>query len=857
MGKTQKNIIGETSAATARILRRGRECATGFAMRFARSISREKSPSRKSVRLVPGRSLAAVLLLLGVFLSSVAWAQTPGPPISSETPIIYAGEQGTLHGGETLRLVLLFHLIGPSVYDEIDFSWNVTGGGSIEAVPGRTTNDRIVVYRAPAQVSSRFIAIVTCTITLRGDGTTARDGTSTTPTAAAPLAVLPNPSGGLSDLRGPTSERNDTYSDGYVFWNGGQGMQFTHTPWINAAPGRTVTYSFPKANFTRHGKTLKPLVGDPPPGNERRRRYSTEGLRGQFRQAFAQWEQYLNIHFEEVENDATANLVIGKDESIARHDAYAETKGDMNSMLIGVSRSFTDQGQSIVTETSLRMVGHALGLGLPHNQGGGGDLDDAIMESSAHREDKTAGGDPRTLSFSADIIGAQHLWGKAAGAPRTPPDVPATATLTYDSANHDLATTWTGVQINGGEPTSGWIVEWFLDSDPSATGTSLGGGMRQRTDNITDPATRSATFPSPANGDWSVQIRAKNKVGEGLRKRAPAAGSHMTVSGPTPGVKASPSTATLTELGRPEGIYDVVLKTKPGGSVTVTPTSSDPGAVTIATSGPLSFDSSNWNQAQMVTVEAVNDDAQNESVKITHAVSGYGAVASGPNVTVTVRDIAPPEAFFAPSSQITGEGSGKRNVEIKLTKAVSAPVTINYAVSGTATDGVDFRIANPGPAKIARGDSTTAILVEIIDDKEEENSETVVLTLKDGDGYLVAANLMEHTLNITDNDSNVQTAAESGGIDGEEIPETFALEQNYPNPFNPSTTIEFSLDETQRITLVVYDMLGHEVRVLLDGVQPAARYSVPFDASDIASGTYLYVLRTEKQRAAKTMTLLK
>ncbi len=93
-------------------------------------------------------------------------------------------------------------------------------------------------------------------------------------------------------------------------------------------------------------------------------------------------------------------------------------------------------------------------------------------------------------------------------------------------------------------------------------------------------------------------------------------------------------------------------------------------------------------------------------------------------------------------------------------------------------------------------------------------------------------------------------------LDGE-IPTSFALEQNYPNPFNPSTTIEFSLDQAQAITLTVYDVLGREVRVLADGVQPAGRYSVSFDGAGLAAGAYLYILRTGQHVSVKKMTLLK
>lgn len=102
--------------------------------------------------------------------------------------------------------------------------------------------------------------------------------------------------------------------------------------------------------------------------------------------------------------------------------------------------------------------------------------------------------------------------------------------------------------------------------------------------------------------------------------------------------------------------------------------------------------------------------------------------------------------------------------------------------------------------------------------------------------------------------ANAPTAIE---VVADEIPDAFALEQNYPNPFNPSTTIEFSLDKAQRVTLAVYDMFGREASVLTDEVRPAARHSVSFDASDIASGTYLYVLRTGERVAVKTMLLIR
>lgn len=91
----------------------------------------------------------------------------------------------------------------------------------------------------------------------------------------------------------------------------------------------------------------------------------------------------------------------------------------------------------------------------------------------------------------------------------------------------------------------------------------------------------------------------------------------------------------------------------------------------------------------------------------------------------------------------------------------------------------------------------------------------------------------------------------------DEVPSSIALAQNYPNPFNPSTSIEFKLDHSQKVRLAVYDMLGREIAVLADGQQTAGTYRVTFNATDLASGLYLYQLRTENGTVTKKMTLLK
>lgn len=71
-------------------------------------------------------------------------------------------------------------------------------------------------------------------------------------------------------------------------------------------------------------------------------------------------------------------------------------------------------------------------------------------------------------------------------------------------------------------------------------------------------------------------------------------------------------------------------------------------------------------------------------------------------------------------------------------------------------------------------------------------------------------------------------------------PEAFALEQNFPNPFNPSTTIRYQLPVDARVTLRLYDVLGREVRTLVDETKRAGYYEAVVDGSALASGVYFY-----------------
>ncbi len=90
-----------------------------------------------------------------------------------------------------------------------------------------------------------------------------------------------------------------------------------------------------------------------------------------------------------------------------------------------------------------------------------------------------------------------------------------------------------------------------------------------------------------------------------------------------------------------------------------------------------------------------------------------------------------------------------------------------------------------------------------------------------------------------------------------ELPSAAALTSNYPNPFTHATTIEYALPASGHVHLSVYDVLGREVAILVDGVQHAGKHASVFDAASLPSGTYVYRLEAAGQVRTGLMTLMK
>jgi hypothetical protein len=130
--------------------------------------------------------------------------------------------------------------------------------------------------------------------------------------------------------------------------------------------------------------------------------------------------------------------------------------------------------------------------------------------------------------------------------------------------------------------------------------------------------------------------------------------------------------------------------------------------------------------------------------------------------------------------------------------------------------------------------------------------------------------LQLHTYSYTDNPSSgrYQYRLKQVDLDGTATlseslvidvagPSRFTLNQNYPNPFNPSTQIAFSVTKDGPVSLRVYDVVGREVATLVNESRKAGKYTEHFEGSHLASGLYMYVLRSSEGQLTGRMTVLK
>lgn len=133
--------------------------------------------------------------------------------------------------------------------------------------------------------------------------------------------------------------------------------------------------------------------------------------------------------------------------------------------------------------------------------------------------------------------------------------------------------------------------------------------------------------------------------------------------------------------------------------------------------------------------------------------------------------------------------------------------------------------------------------------------------------YFINQNPVSSPILISDSPINLSGIVNNGrkiivnsvvtDVEDNSIPTEFKLDQNYPNPFNPSTTISYQLPATGFVTLKVYNVLGEEVAELVNENKPAGNYSVNFNATELASGMYIYKISAGNFIQTKKMILMK
>ena len=189
----------------------------------------------------------------------------------------------------------------------------------------------------------------------------------------------------------------------------------------------------------------------------------------------------------------------------------------------------------------------------------------------------------------------------------------------------------------------------------------------------------------------------------------------------TAGVTITPTELSLSEGGTAT-TYMVVLDSNPLATVTLTPSSGDAGAARV--SAALSFDSSNWDTAQLVTVTPVDDDdANDEIVTVGHAISGYGGVSNSDVANVTVR-VAEPGVTVTPTTLQLEEGGSPGTYTVVLDAMPSGNVTLTP--SPTGADAAAAMVSAALTFTTANWDTAQSVTVTPVDDADA-NDETVMV----------------------------------------------------------------------------------------------------------------------------------
>jgi hypothetical protein len=240
-----------------------------------------------------------------------------------------------------------------------------------------------------------------------------------------------------------------------------------------------------------------------------------------------------------------------------------------------------------------------------------------------------------------------------------------------------------------------------------------------------------------------------------------------------------------------------------------------------------------------------------DSVVLTATLTNYRGLAEMSGVTFTktgVNSVQSPTIVTC--AQLTGQAwNGLEAYESKLVKIKN--VTIAGTGAFTSQSAGYVITDSSGTATLYINKAVTSIVGQTIP-TSLVNITGIVSQYKSAMPYSTGYQLLPRQIS----DIEVLTAvapenAKTSTLKG------FALAQNYPNPFNPTTTINYSIDKAGLVTLKIYNILGKEAASLVNEFKSAGSYSVPFNASNMTSGVYIYKLQAGSQSITKKLTLMK
>ncbi len=184
---------------------------------------------------------------------------------------------------------------------------------------------------------------------------------------------------------------------------------------------------------------------------------------------------------------------------------------------------------------------------------------------------------------------------------------------------------------------------------------------------------------------------------------------------------------------------------------------------------------------------------------------------------------------------------------ISRTGPFNEPLVVDFGLGGSAVNGNDFAYISPS-VTFGPGEKSVHVIIAPVDDGLVEGVETVTLTLYGSDGYDLSADYSFASVSIEDGGTSLGTESESQ-LRG------FTLATPYPNPFTDRTAVKFQAQETQRIRVELYNVIGKRVASIFDGtIQAGIEYEFLIDAAGLTDGLYM-INATGKNSTVRSVVL--